>query len=509
MVDVVAATDGAGREYAWATDVGRVREKNEDNLLVLAEHSLWAVIDGMGGYHGGRVASQVAVDTLAGQIRNGDSLSGALRLAHHEIKRAAAAGQGGESMGATAVAACLDGDQIEIAWVGDSRAYLWDGQSLRQLTRDHSFVQRLIDAGAISAAEAEAHPDKNVVTQALGTPSLADVQVDSCHEKLCRGEMLLLCSDGLSGEVTDADMARILRGTQTDIAGALSALIQAALDNGGNDNVTAILVAAPKNAPPRSRVAATVPIDAARIDALAQAHQAGARRAYIRASLIAVFLALPVIGYFFLHDPHDSRALAPAGVAAQPSPVDEPPVADYHQQSPPPRSETDAESEADAWYQRHEQIPEADFHDSVPLAEDDIESGGVSVATGQAETGAESGLSAGHRAPDQGEAGDDAAPLDIAREQGDAEMERGPDAVAGPGSGVLPEGDHVETPVTVDGTADREASPMANDDARDMMESGDSPTALDREAESPGEATDKEEQPIEPEPEGARETDQD
>lgn len=246
--------------FGHATDVGRVRDHNEDTYIAVPENGLWAVADGMGGHSAGEIASAIAVEVIAAEVGNGCPLDEAIEKAHQAILQAALEGQGAPGMGCTVVALKLSGYEVEVAWVGDSRAYLWDG-ALRPLSRDHSFVQQLIDSGAISEEEARHHPQRSVITQALGADELKTVRVDSVRDILARGERLLLCSDGLTGEVDDAYIADVMSRT-SDSQQAVEQLIAAANNNGGSDNVTVILVDAPANAPRRKRKGDTVPMRA-------------------------------------------------------------------------------------------------------------------------------------------------------------------------------------------------------------------------------------------------------
>ena len=146
--------------YGERTDVGRVRDHNEDNYVANAELGLWVVSDEMGGHEAGEVASEITVTELPERTRNGAALDEAIGAIHQSILDSPAPGRGAPGMGATVVALKNDGMRYRVAWVGDSRAYLWDGEHLQQLTRDHSFVQRLIDSGAITAEEAAEHLEK-------------------------------------------------------------------------------------------------------------------------------------------------------------------------------------------------------------------------------------------------------------------------------------------------------------------------------------------------------------
>lgn len=225
-----------------ASDVGSVREWNEDSFAACAAIGLWAIADGMGGHQSGEVASAIAVTELARQIADGAPLVQAIEAAHREIQRAAADGLGAAGMGTTIVALKLDGPSYQIAWVGDSRAYLWNG-ALKLLTKDHSIVQMLIDAGAIDEDEAAAHPYRNVIAQALGTGG-ADperITVAMTAGILAQGDCLLLCSDGLTGELSSRAISEILAASD-DNQERVDRLIDAAKRCGGRDNITVIAV---------------------------------------------------------------------------------------------------------------------------------------------------------------------------------------------------------------------------------------------------------------------------
>jgi protein phosphatase len=139
------------------------------------------------------------------------------------------------------VALRITDHRFELAWVGDSRAYLWNGQ-LRQLSSDHSYVQELIDQGAITAEQARAHPHRNVVTQALGVTDPQNLKVETLSGELRPGQQLLLCSDGLTEEVDDAGIAALLNRTELSAQECVDHLVSSALDGGGSDNVTVILL---------------------------------------------------------------------------------------------------------------------------------------------------------------------------------------------------------------------------------------------------------------------------
>lgn len=216
--------------------VGAVRRINEDRVFDWAEGGLWAVIDGMGGHRGGDVAAQSVIDALRA-LQNVSLPQPALVLAAlAEANRAIFSRNAdyGEQAGATVVAMSVYGTAVHIAWAGDSRCYRIRGTSVQLLTRDHSVVQELVDANLLTAEAAARHPQANVVTRALG--------VERSCEPECRlvefraGDRFLLCSDGLSRSLEDADLI----GGSID---ALSdALVAKAMDRDGADNISLVLV---------------------------------------------------------------------------------------------------------------------------------------------------------------------------------------------------------------------------------------------------------------------------
>lgn len=238
----------ASLNYSAATDTGRSRNNNEDCYLSSPELGLWAVADGMGGHDAGEVASAIVRDTLQNSQPQGQSLVEAIQQSHRAVLEAVNKGVGAPGMGSTVVALHSNSQDYEVAWVGDSRAYLWspsaDGGQLQQLTTDHSYVQLLLASGAITEAEVDSHPDKHVITQCLGSKELQQVRVDTVQGKWRQSEWILLCSDGLTDEVSDQTIADILVQAPTPQA-AVDRLLQKALDNGGRDNVTIQVVESP------------------------------------------------------------------------------------------------------------------------------------------------------------------------------------------------------------------------------------------------------------------------
>lgn len=243
-----------------AKHTGNFRDHNEDNYLVDCEHGLFVVADGMGGHDDGEIASMIAVDFIKGAVRRGISLQEAAAATHDEVLMAVERNQGSPGMGSTVVAAKLDDNQYEVVWVGDSRAYLWENNNLIQLTTDHSYVQRLLDYGHISEQEALNHPQRNIITRALGGMEQEQVEAESIRDTFYRGEQILLCSDGLTDEVSYHEIADIL-SEGLDEQHKVDRLVQKALDNGGSDNITAILISAHDDAPEKVSRDETIIID--------------------------------------------------------------------------------------------------------------------------------------------------------------------------------------------------------------------------------------------------------
>ncbi len=226
--------------YGSRTEIGNVREHNEDSLTVLPP--LFAVADGMGGHEAGEVASEITINTLndlAPQIADAEALARAVMAANLNVIKAPSQGVGREGMGTTLTAAILDKERLVIAQVGDSRAYLLHNGSLQQLTRDHSLMADMIEAGQLTEAEARVHPNRSVITRAIGSdphmqPDLYELNVET-------GDRLLLCSDGICGMIEDNEIASIMRQAPSAQACA-DQLVEAALAAGGFDNATAVVV---------------------------------------------------------------------------------------------------------------------------------------------------------------------------------------------------------------------------------------------------------------------------
>ncbi len=225
--------------FAAQSVAGRVRGHNEDAVLCLPELGLWAVADGMGGHECGEVASALALDTLRQCVVAGSGLESSIHAAHQAIL-AAVQEEGGRRMGSTVVAVRFVDADYEVAWIGDSRAYRISLDGIERLTRDHSWVQAMIDAGELSLDEARQHPRRNIVTQCLGQGEQA-LEVGRVQGSLAPGELLLLCSDGLTGELTDEQIQDVCAGAAT-LDELVEELIGLANRLGGKDNISCIVL---------------------------------------------------------------------------------------------------------------------------------------------------------------------------------------------------------------------------------------------------------------------------
>ena len=228
-------------EFGHLSHVGLRRELNEDTYFGDAELGLWLVADGMGGHEFGEVASALARDTVVREVRAGRALAEAIRRADEDIIKHSRQRAESLPMGTTMIALKVVDHRFELAWVGDSRAYLWNG-ALRQLSSDHSYVQELIDQGAITAEQARAHPHRNVVTQALGVTDPQALKVETLSGELKPGHQILLCSDGLTEEVDDAAIGALMAQPELSAQECVDHLVSAALDGGGSDNVTVLVL---------------------------------------------------------------------------------------------------------------------------------------------------------------------------------------------------------------------------------------------------------------------------
>ncbi len=227
-------------ETTVATDVGRQRRDNEDSSY--ASGSVFVVADGMGGAQSGEVASKIVVDAFSsGLPETGtaeERLAVVVQRANREIHERSRSEAANAGMGTTVTAAYLDGDAIAIAHVGDSRAYLLRDGELRRLTEDHSLVEELVRGGRLTEEEAAEHPQRSVITRALGIEPL--VEIDTWTYPLRPGDVVLLCSDGLTSMVSEQQLQRVVVAAPT-LNEAAQRLIGAANEAGGRDNITVVL----------------------------------------------------------------------------------------------------------------------------------------------------------------------------------------------------------------------------------------------------------------------------
>lgn len=243
---------------AGRTDVGCVRKHNEDNFLIDSELGLFIVADGLGGHAAGEVASQIVVDKMGQFVSqtveqdrtwpleydvnlayDANRLKVALLLTDQAILDDIHSNPERESMGSTVVACLVHSGRATLVHVGDSRAYLLNQQGIQQVTRDHSWVAEQVANGILTPDEARKHPFRNVITQALGNGADLDIAVQEI--KIEELDRLLLCSDGLSGMVSDRDIWSVVQGNPS-LQSAAEQLIALARENGGEDNITVVIV---------------------------------------------------------------------------------------------------------------------------------------------------------------------------------------------------------------------------------------------------------------------------
>lgn len=234
------------------TDIGLVRKENQDAYAVYQERecTICVVCDGMGGPAGGKLASQIAVDTFTSELKKilradmtaeqiKEASAYAVSMANRAIRKTAEDLPEYCSMGTTLVSAVTCGEEVVITNVGDSRAYHITEGGIRRITKDHSLVERMVDHGDITAEEARHHPSRNLITRALGPDS--DAECDTFLCSLHTGEFLLLCTDGLSGTVTDQELLfEVIHEKNPDTC--LERLLEIAKNQGAPDNVTAVLM---------------------------------------------------------------------------------------------------------------------------------------------------------------------------------------------------------------------------------------------------------------------------
>ena len=231
------------------TDIGRKRKLNQDFVYVSEEPvgnlpNVFIVADGMGGHNAGDYASKCKVGTMVREIRGCFEknpiriLGKAIRVANDQIRRRAREDKNLHGMGTTVVAATCLGHYLQVANVGDSRLYIMNDK-IRQITRDHSLVEEMIRIGGIDRAAARNHPDKNIITRAIG--ALDTVEIDFFYEELRPGDLVLMCTDGLTNMLEDNEIEGILK-ERIPIGEKAGKLVEAANNNGGKDNIAVILI---------------------------------------------------------------------------------------------------------------------------------------------------------------------------------------------------------------------------------------------------------------------------
>jgi protein phosphatase len=308
-------------KWGASTDVGMVRQQNEDSYL--AEENLYVVADGMGGHNAGEVASALAVTTLKAGARTGiDSVERFRELvqqANTAIYTASLDDSTQSGMGTTLTALSIvagEEPRVLVANVGDARTYLWRNGALTRLSVDHSYVQELVNEGIITPEEARVHPRRNIVTRALGIDR--SVVVDVFSHLVRTGDRIVLCSDGLVDEVSDADIAVVL-GQHSDPQDTAEALVMVANTAGGRDNTTVIVVDVLDDI--SEPVVLPTPDNTTPMEALAPMQLAPAKKSKVGmvlfwSALVAiVFSAITVIGvygrsgYFIGFDSNDQVAI--------------------------------------------------------------------------------------------------------------------------------------------------------------------------------------------------------
>ena len=245
--------------YAVASDTGRRRRRNEDNYVVAPP--LFGVADGMGGAQAGEVASQLAASALESGSAEGlgglERVDALIQEANRRIFDRASTDPSASGMGTTMTVALVEGMNVVIGHVGDSRAYLVRGDSMEQLTEDHSLVNELLKSGKLSEEEALIHPQRSVITRAVGTDP--DVDVDAFTITAEDGDIFLLCSDGLPDMVRDVEILDIVDRHRDDLDKAVRALVRFANTQGGEDNITAVAFRVAAEGPEVSEDTLTMP----------------------------------------------------------------------------------------------------------------------------------------------------------------------------------------------------------------------------------------------------------
>lgn len=232
------------------TDIGKKRKLNQDFVYASDEPvgnlpNVYIVADGMGGHNAGDYASKCTVETMIREMKGCFEknairiLSKAIMIANERIRRKAKEDERLNGMGTTVVAATCIGKYLQVANVGDSRLYIINEKEIRQVTRDHSLVEEMVRMGGIDRTAARNHPDKNIITRAIGARDT--IEIDFFHEELQEGDIVLMCSDGLTNMLEDEEIGRILRSKES-LDQRAGRLVDAANNNGGKDNIAVIII---------------------------------------------------------------------------------------------------------------------------------------------------------------------------------------------------------------------------------------------------------------------------
>lgn len=234
------------------TDIGRKRQLNQDYVFSSAKPlgnmpNLFIVADGMGGHNAGDYASKCTTETVVGEIRNSFEknptiiIQKAIQVANKKIREAAAKDENLLGMGTTLVVATIIGKYLQVANIGDSRLYIIGKRGIRQITKDHSLVEEMIRLGGLAREDARLHPDKNIITRAIGAKD--EVEADFFTEELDEDDIILMCSDGLSNMLEDKEIEKIVKDVALEeLIQKGDALVRAANENGGKDNIAVVLV---------------------------------------------------------------------------------------------------------------------------------------------------------------------------------------------------------------------------------------------------------------------------
>jgi PPM family protein phosphatase len=231
-------------EFGHGTHTGLRRLRNEDTYYADAGLGLFLVVDGMGGHQHGEVASAMARDGVVAQVTAGQSLVDAIQRVNEALIARSSGLKESRPMGTTIAAIRVAGRHYEAAWVGDSRIYRWAEGSLERLSHDHSIVEALVEAGELTEAQARNHPQRSVLTQALGITAPDQLHIGLARGELTAGARLLLCTDGLTDEVGDERIGEMVARTDIAAQECVDHLVLEALAGTGRDNITAILVRA-------------------------------------------------------------------------------------------------------------------------------------------------------------------------------------------------------------------------------------------------------------------------